>query len=134
MELKGKAIGHPDGWFLVLPTYALPLLDILLVEEGKSFVNIRDAVEYIGGCVYTEQEALASQRGEEAYRMDRMLPKDPLPVMPIPETEKKEETDTLLPQEGTGMVIPSPDSEGETAAESDSENSEEVNGQRKHKS
>lgn len=60
---------HPDGWFLVLPTRMNRLLQYL-PSEGIKADSIDEAVKAIGGCIYTEEEAIRSQEGDKAYMMD----------------------------------------------------------------
>ena len=61
---------HPDGWYLLIPTKARKLLEMLSVEEYGVLESIDDAVRAIGGCVYTEQEAIQSMKGNPAYMMN----------------------------------------------------------------
>lgn len=62
---------HPDGWYLTLPTYARRIISYLDPKADGTPWTIEEAVRAIGGCVYSEYEALASQRGEESYMMNR---------------------------------------------------------------
>ena len=71
LNVMNVAVKHPDGWYLVLPPYVMPLLEILEKEEKGPFESIEDAVRSIGGCIYTKEEALASQRGEAEYMMNK---------------------------------------------------------------
>lgn len=70
INVTDRAPMHPDGWYLVLPTFALPLKNILPPEEYGEINTLDDAVSAIGGCIYTEAEALASYRGDKDYMMN----------------------------------------------------------------
>lgn len=83
---------HPDGWFLILPTHASRLLPLLPVEEYGEITTIDEAVTAIGGCIYTDSEAIASERGVEEYMMNRQKDR---------KEEIAEETTLEKPQEET---------------------------------
>lgn len=71
INVTNVAPRHPDGWYLTLPTYAQRIIQHLDPKEDGTPWNVEDAVRAIGGCVYSEYEALASQRGDEEYMMNR---------------------------------------------------------------
>lgn len=96
---------HPDGWYMILPTYAMRIIRHLDPKQSGSPWLVEEAVLAIGGCSYTEREALASQRGEEAYMMNRTpdveQPEEELPaVEPETETETEPEAGTEQPDNG----------------------------------
>ena len=70
LNVKDTAVEHPDGWFLILPTYAMPLLEMLDPDEYGELNSIEEAVVAVGGCVYTKQQALLSQKGDPEYMMN----------------------------------------------------------------
>lgn len=65
LEITKIGVKHPDGWFLVLPNFVTKLTD---EKEDK---NLDAAIEEIGGCIYSDSEALASMRGEKDYMMNQ---------------------------------------------------------------
>lgn len=78
------AIQHPDGWYMILPGMAARLVELAPQPEDAHLMTIEEAVQAVGGVCYTQEQALASQRGEEAY------------MMPRPSTENgQQETDNL---------------------------------------
>ena len=70
LKVTDKGVKHPDGWFLLLPTYVMPLPSLLDKDEYGDINGIEEAVRAIGGCVYSKEEAIASQRGDKEYMMD----------------------------------------------------------------
>lgn len=70
LNLTDKFFSHPDGWYLVLPTYLLPLVEILQKEGNDDVTTLDEAVTKIGGCIYNADEAVASQRGVKEYMMN----------------------------------------------------------------
>lgn len=71
LNAENYAPEHPDGWRLIMPPLARQLTLILAPKDNGEPWDIDEAVEAIGGVVYTEQEAIASQRGVEAFMMNR---------------------------------------------------------------
>lgn len=71
LNVTDRAPMHPDGWFLLLPTFALPLMRMLPPDEFPGVETLDDAVAAIGGCIYTEEEAKASWRGVPEFMMNR---------------------------------------------------------------
>ena len=71
LNAENYAPEHPDGWRLIMPPLARQLTLMLAPKDSGEPWGIDEAVEAIGGVVYTEQEAMASQRGEGAFMMNR---------------------------------------------------------------
>lgn len=93
MNVTLKSVRHPDGWWLCLPAL-LTRLPAVLGERGYDpGMTIEEAVIRIGGCVYNEEEAIASQRGLEGYRMDNVKPA----LDPDPEASSEDDANTIKP-------------------------------------
>lgn len=88
INVTDTAPRHPDGWYMILPTHAQRIMRHLDPKPDGTPWNVEEAVLAVGGCSYTEAEALASQRGEEAYMMNR-----------TPDVEQAEEELTEVGQE-----------------------------------
>lgn len=71
LKVTDYAPMHPDGWYLLLPPFALPLMGMLSPEEYGEITSLDMAIEAIGGCIYNESQALASMRGEADYMMSK---------------------------------------------------------------
>lgn len=61
---------HPDGWHLLIPMYAVQVMNIIQTEHPEKRWTLDEAILFIGGKIYDASQALASQRGEAGYRCD----------------------------------------------------------------
>lgn len=101
LNVKDTAVEHPDGWFLILPTYAMPLLEMLDPDEYGELNSIEEAVVAVGGCVYTKQQALLSQKGDPEYMMNVETDiQEPEHIQEEPEHDQDPEQEQEQEQEG----------------------------------
>ena len=84
LKVTHIAVDHPDGWYLCLPAFiSSSLRQALYSPEEALTADLDEAVLSIGGVIYNADQAIASQRGEAAYMMNRQQE---------PETEEIPET------------------------------------------
>ncbi|MCH5236986.1 MAG: hypothetical protein J1E95_04220 [Muribaculaceae bacterium] len=70
LGLLNQAPRHPDGWYLVLPTFAMPLFNMVDPKVYGESESLDQLITSIGGVIYNEEQAFASYRGVKEYMMD----------------------------------------------------------------
>lgn len=97
---------HPDGWYLITLPKALRIAHALPPRPDGMPWDIPTAMSEVGAVGYDSSQAMASARGERAFRMD-IPPEQPEPEQsPVQESEQPEQQSQAEAGLSQGEEIP----------------------------